>query len=254
MDAVAALRCLGLDEFAFEFRKAAQDGHISRPAVVVVSVHSPQGIGLTLWSVMVFRKQQQQISGGLCQVLLTTRVLPVFRKRLIWPVWPVRFCADGGLVDSTLAFRPLPRFNASAVTALTDNLTCHSNNELNLWAGMALSVKARVSSGFWIVAPIVEAAVAILWALGALARLLLNALLRQWKCFDGLSNRFALRWRRAIRLLCGLHGRLLCSGLLLPGLSALAFDKLLALNRENDFSRSGQPDRHTGARRHIFLR
>jgi hypothetical protein len=65
MDAVAALRCLGLDEFAFEFRKAAQDGHISRPAVVVVSVHSPRGIGLTLWSVMAFRKQQQ-INGGLC--------------------------------------------------------------------------------------------------------------------------------------------------------------------------------------------
>jgi hypothetical protein len=41
MDAVAALRCLGLDEFAFEFRKAAQDGHINRPAVVVVSVRSP---------------------------------------------------------------------------------------------------------------------------------------------------------------------------------------------------------------------
>jgi hypothetical protein len=65
MDAVATLRCLGLDEFAFEFRKAAQDGHISRPAVVVVSVHSPRGIGLTLWSVMAFRKQQQ-INGVLC--------------------------------------------------------------------------------------------------------------------------------------------------------------------------------------------
>ena len=65
MDAVAALRCLGLDEFAFEFRKAAQDGHISRPAVVVVSVHSPRGIGLTLWSVMAFRRQQQ-INAGLC--------------------------------------------------------------------------------------------------------------------------------------------------------------------------------------------
>jgi hypothetical protein len=35
---VAALRCSGLDDFAFEFRKAAQDSHISRPAVVVVSV------------------------------------------------------------------------------------------------------------------------------------------------------------------------------------------------------------------------
>src|ERR1700752_2591269 len=115
MDAVAALRCLGLDEFAFEFRKAAQDGHIRRPAVVVVSVRSPREIGPTLWSVMAFRKQQQ-INGGFCWGLLTTRVLPVFRKRLIWPVWPVRFCA--GLVDSTVAFRRLPRFNASTVTAL----------------------------------------------------------------------------------------------------------------------------------------
>src|ERR1700692_4401360 len=133
------------------------------------------------------------------------------------------------------------------------NLTCLPSTDLNLGAGMALSVKARVSSGFWIVAPIVEAAVAILWALGALARLLLNALLRQWKCFDGLSDRFALRWRRAVRLFCGLDRRIFCSGLLLDGLSALPFDKLLALNRENDFSRSGQPDRHTGAGRHIFL-
>lgn len=61
------------------------------------------------------------------------------------------------------------------------SLTYVPSTDLNLGAGMALSVKARVSSGFWIVAPIVEAAVAILWALGALARLLLNALLRQWK-------------------------------------------------------------------------
>jgi hypothetical protein len=65
MDAVAALRCLGLDEFTFEFRKAAQDD-IRRPAVGVVSVRSPRGIGLTLWSVMASRKHQQ-IDGGLCQ-------------------------------------------------------------------------------------------------------------------------------------------------------------------------------------------
>jgi hypothetical protein len=83
---------------AFEFRKAAQDGYISRPAVVVVSVRSPRGIGPTLWSVMAFGKQQQ-INGGFWWVLLTTRVSQVFRKRLVWPVWPVRFCADGGLVD-----------------------------------------------------------------------------------------------------------------------------------------------------------
>jgi hypothetical protein len=37
MGTVAALGSFGLDEFAFEFHRAAQDGHISRPAVVVVS-------------------------------------------------------------------------------------------------------------------------------------------------------------------------------------------------------------------------
>jgi hypothetical protein len=52
--------------------------------------------------------------------LLARRVSPVFGKQLIWPVWAVRFCAAGGLLENTVAFRRLPPFNARAVTALPD--------------------------------------------------------------------------------------------------------------------------------------
>jgi hypothetical protein len=63
---VAALGCLGLDEFAFEFRKAAQDGHISRQAVLVVSARfSPRDRNDAL--VCNGLQQHQQINGGLCQ-------------------------------------------------------------------------------------------------------------------------------------------------------------------------------------------
>ena len=55
-------------------------------------------------------------------------------------------------------------------------VTCLQNADLNLWAGMAPSVIARVGSGCWIVGPIALAAVAIVWAHGALARLVLNAI------------------------------------------------------------------------------
>src|SRR5258708_36775675 len=59
---------------------------------------------------------------------------------------------------------------------------------------MALSVIALVGSGCWIVGPIALAAVAIVWAHGALAR---------W--FNRFNCRFAVLWRH-VQLLCGLGG------------------------------------------------
>src|SRR5450631_2489511 len=76
------------------------------------------------------------------------------------------------------------------------------------------------------------------------------SVLRCWNCFNWLNYRL-------------LYGGLLfnsnrflfhSSGFLLHGLSALTFNDPLALNRENDFSRSGQPDRHTASGWHVFLR
>ncbi len=100
----------------------------------------------------------------------------------------------------------------------------------------------------------------------------------QWNCFERLVCRLAIlrrNRRHGLRLPDGglvfhgsrflfhsggfllhhgggflLHG----SGALLHVLAAVLFDKLLALNRENDLSGSGQPDRHTAAGRHVCIR
>ena len=137
---------------------------------------------------------------------------------------------------------------------------------------MAPSIIAPVGPGGRIIRPVVRAVVG---SGGALARLMVDA---PWHGggFNRLIRRFAdLRcrvWRRR-------HGFRLPGGgllfhhsgflfarrasvppwwvslprprqVLLHGLAALPVDELLALNRENDLSGSGQPDRHAAAGRH----
>jgi hypothetical protein len=121
---------------------------------------------------------------------------------------------------------------------------------LNSSAGVVPSVIAGIGAGPRIVALKVLAATA---AHGALKRFGLGVLhmLRYRNCFNRLNYGIAALRRHGFQLCGGLlfDGR----GILLHGLSAMSFDDLLALNRENDFSRSGHPDRHTASGWHIFL-
>ncbi len=119
-----------------------------------------------------------------------------------------------------------------------------------------MSVIGSVSSRFWIVGPKARAAGC---ADGSLTRFALSALL-SWSCFNRLIRRFTGLWWQTVLLLCGrllfwrsrllfrrrrfLYGR---GGFLIGGL--VSFEEILALKRENDLSRSSQPDWHAAAGR-----